>query len=433
MVLAVALGGFVYFYEVKHGKPRDEAAETGKPAFSFKREDVAAITLTRAGQKVVIENHEGKWVIDRPVRTSADQAAVDSLISDLAGARVERNINASVDEIKAYGLAAPTVVVEVKLKSGEQHSIRLGAKDFSGLNVYGQIDAARDVALLGSSVLTSADKPLDDLRDRAVLGISQYEVSGLTLDNENGRITLAKNGVDWQITQPVEAPAEESEVSSLLGEITSAKAVEIASETTEDLGKYGLDKPKLTLIARLQGGEERVLTLGSKSEERYFAKNSAQPQIFKVESSLFDKLNTKPFNLRDKHVVKLNKDELTSIRIKNPNLTMVAEKNKEGKWIVKEPADKKDKEAQSWRIFDPLENNQATEILDKPPAAIVAKLRKPAVEIKLTGKDGKTTSLLVSAADGDSAYVRVEGRPEIFKVGKQMAEGLNFKMADVVL
>ena len=46
IIEAVALGAFVYFYEIKSGKPRDEKTETSKPAFNFKREDVTAVTLT---------------------------------------------------------------------------------------------------------------------------------------------------------------------------------------------------------------------------------------------------------------------------------------------------------------------------------------------------------------------------------------------------
>src|SRR2546421_9918615 len=119
MIAAVALGAFVYFYEIKSGKPRDEKTDTSKPAFNFKREDVTAITLTRAGQTVALENQDNKWVIKQPVNAAADQTAVDSLVNGLAEARVERNLTASADQMRAYGLNEPAVTIEVKLKNGE--------------------------------------------------------------------------------------------------------------------------------------------------------------------------------------------------------------------------------------------------------------------------------------------------------------------------
>ncbi len=432
VTVAIVFGAFVYYFEIREGKPRDEAAETTKPAFNFKREEIASIKLTRGGQTLMLENQNDKWVITQPVNTPADQSAVSSLVSGLVDARIERTLKASAEELKGYGLAEPAVILEIKLKNGEQHTVRLGSKDFSGLSVYGQVDQSQEVALLPVSLLNNADKPLEDLRDRDVFGVSQYDLSSLALNNEHGRIVLTKQEGDWKLTSPVDEPADETETRDLLSDLTSAKVAEFVSETADELAKYGLDKPKLTLTAQIQGGGERTLAIGSKVEERYYAKSSDRPQIFKIESSLYDKLNIKFSALRNKQFLKLNKDDLTKIRIKNPNVTLVAEKDNDNKWLVKEPADKKDKEITStYRLFDPLEN-KATEVLDKPPASAAAKLAKPAVEVQLTYKDGKTTALKVSAADGDQAYVRVEGRSAVYKVDKKVVEDLSFKITDLI-
>src|SRR5438876_10155267 len=103
LIAAVALGAFVYFYEIKGGKARDEKPEPSKPAFTFKREDLTAITLTRAGQTIALENQDNKWIIKQPVNGAADQTTVDSLVNSLADARVERNLTASANEMKSYG------------------------------------------------------------------------------------------------------------------------------------------------------------------------------------------------------------------------------------------------------------------------------------------------------------------------------------------
>ena len=108
----------------------------------------------------------------------------------------------------------------------------------------------------------------------------------------------------------------------------------------------------------------------------------------------------------------------------------MAEK-KDDKWLVTEPADKKDKEAQTFKLFTPLES-QATEVIDKPTAAIAAKLAKPAAEVRLTDKSGKTTILKISSADGESVYVKVEGRPEVYKAAKTLLDGLSFKADEAV-
>jgi len=180
----------------------------------------------------------------------------------------------------------------------------------------------------------------------------------------------------------------------------------------------------------LQGSGERGLFVGSKTEDDYYAKSSDRAEVFKITQSLYDKLNVKVSALRDKQIIKLDKDALSNLRVNNSNTPLVEEKDKDGKWMIKEPAAKKDKEASTFKIFSALEI-KAAEVLDKPGASVSGKLSHPAVEVNLTDKDGKTTVLKVSSADGDDVYVQVESRPGVYKVKKQMLDDLSFKADDI--
>jgi hypothetical protein len=430
LLLLAAIGGLlIYYLEIKPGKPRDEKPDETKPAFTFAREDVTGLAVTRGGKTVNLENQNGKWVITQPVNAAADESALNSLVGDLVSARVEREFAASGD-LKNYGLAEPAVKLEIRLKNGQTRRVELGGKDVTDSSAYGRVDGGQQISMLPASLLTSADKSLDDLRDRSLLGATQFELTSLKVTNDAGGFELAKDNADWALKSPVQGPAEESAVTSLLGDLTAAKSAEIVSETADDLAKYGLDKSKTGLTVKLVTGAERSVSIGSKVDDKFYAKVSDRPQILKVEQSLLDKLNTKPGDLRSKEMVKIARDELKTISIKNPNGTLVAE-NKDGKWVVTAPADKKDKEAQTFKLFTPFES-KAAEVLDKAPASALAKLAKPAVEVRLTDKNGKTTLVQISSADGDDCYVRVEGRAGIFKLNKMMLEGLSFKMDEAV-
>ncbi|HMV51282.1 MAG TPA: DUF4340 domain-containing protein [Blastocatellia bacterium] len=432
LLLAAVVGGvLIYFLEIKPGKPRDEKPDTAKEAFSFKREDITGVTVTRGSEKVVLESQDNKWLVKSPVNAAADDSAMNSLIGDLVSARIEREFpNASADALKEYGLTQPAVKLEVKLKDGKTRTIELGGKDPLGSSVYAKLDGSPNVAVLGASLLTNADKPLNDWRDRSVFGATQYDVTSLKVTNENGSFELGKKDADWSITSPIAGPAEDTEVNSLINEITSAKAAEIVSDTADDLAKYGLDKPKVSATAKLNTGGEKALLVGAKVDDKYYAKTADSGRVLKIESSLYDKLNLKLGTLRSKQFVKLNRDELTRIEVKNASGKLVATK-KDDKWLVVEPADKKDKEAQTFKLFTPFES-KASEVVDKPTAAMNAKLAKPIAEFRLTDKNGKTTVVKVSDADGDDIYIRVEGRSEVYKLGKAMLEGFNFKIGDAI-
>jgi len=428
LLLAAVIGVAVYFLEIKPGKPRDEKPDESKPAFDLKKDDIAAISITRSGEKVNIEDSGGKWMINQPLTAQANQATVDSLVSSLTSAKIERSLSPTAEEVKSYGLEEPAVTIELKLKSGDTKTIKLGTKDFSGLSVYAQLGDEKNVALVPASVLTNSDKSLNDLRDKAILGASQFDIKAINLTNENGQISLAKDGGDWTLKKPFEAGVDSNEMNSFLSEITSGEAEEFVSESADDLSKYGLDKPKITLNAQLNDGSERTIAVGIKDDVQY-AKTSSRAQVFKISPAFYSKLNIKASELRNKEILKLDKDNLTKIEIKNPNLTLVAEKSGD-KWMIKQPTDKKDKEAPAFKVINPFET-KADEILDASSSEGRSKLAKPAVEAKLTYKDGKIVEVKVSQADGDNAYVSVKGRPEIFKVKKQMLDDLSFKAADL--
>ena len=428
LLLAAVIGITVYYLEIKPGKPRDEKADESKPAFAFSRDDISSLSITRSGQTVVVEEKDGKWTIVQPLTAQANQSSLDSLVSSLTSAKIERSLPASPEEIKSFGLEEPAVTVDIKLKSGESQTLKLGAKDFSGLSAYAQIGTSNEVSLVPAAVLTGADKSLEDLRDKAILGASQFDIKSISVTNENGQIALAKDGGEWVLKKPFEAGVETSEINTFLSEITSAEAEEFVSETAEDLAKYGLDNPKITLTAQLNDGSERSISAGVKDDNHY-AKASARSQVFKISSSLFDKLNIKPSELRNKEMFKLDRDNLSKIEIKNPNLKLVAEKSGE-KWAIKEPADKKEKDAPAIKVINPFET-KADEIVSSPSSDIRSKLAKPAVEAKLTYKDGRVVEVKVSSADGENAYVSVKGRSEVFKVKKQMLDDLSFKASDL--
>ncbi|NOT61799.1 MAG: DUF4340 domain-containing protein [Acidobacteria bacterium] len=434
LALAVIGGALVYYLEIKPGKPRDEEADTSREAFKLTREEIQQITLTRGGQTFAFENKDNKWLMTQPVSGTADETALNSLIGDLVSVKITRDLKASAEEVKSYGLAEPKVKIDLKLKDGKSHSIQLGGKDFSESNVYAKVDGSNDVSLIAASLLTNADKGLNDWRDRSVFGgLTDLDIKALKLNTESGPIALSKAENGWNITAPLNSAAEESETSSLISEITAAKASEIVADAADDLGKYGLTKAKLGATATLTAGNERSLLIGAKVDEMYYAKLSDRPAILKIEKALYDKLNVKLSALRSKTIIKVIQDDATRVELKNPNIPqLIVEPDKEHtKWLVKAPADKKDKEASAFKLFTPLQS-KAEEILDKVPPAVAAKLAKPVVVMSITTKDGKTHTVRISDADGDKVYVRVDGNPAVYKVAKVWLDSLSFKLDEVV-
>lgn len=433
VLVAIALGAFVYFYDMKHSSPKEGAEDESKPAFSFAASDVTALTITRADQKFVFENRQGTWQIVQPVDTQADQSVLEGITTGLSSARVSRTLPAKPEELQSYGLATPKLTLDFQLKNGTKHSVRLGEKDFSGIEVYGIVDGAQQVSLLPESLLGSADRPLDELRDRAVLHIAASDVASFDLKNSEGEIEASKKSSDWNFAKPGAAAADNGEVESLLSTVALAKMTKVTSETPNDLAKYGLTKPVITLRLDLAKGNTATLVVGKKEGENYFARDESRPTIFSINSDLFKKLSVKFFDLRDKNLVHFDSSQLSRIEIQNPGSkeTIVCDKGKNEEWVLEEPASLKGKTANLSKISIPFETARAQDILDSPPGTIAAKFAKPALVVTLVDSAGKKTGVRFSAASEGFVYARTSAGPAVYKLEKKILEDLSFKASEL--
>jgi hypothetical protein len=152
--------------------------------------------------------------------------------------------------------------------------------------------------------------------------------------------------------------------------------------------------------------------------------------IFHVNESLVKKFAGATFaTLRSKKVLRAKTEDFTRVSIHNEKGAITAALSG-GKWLVEEPATRKGKELNVGRIVDPLTNVRAKEVLDPPTPAIAAKLAKPAVEIKLTGKDGAVITITV-VQDGSDVYARSSQSPAILKFDAYFLSQLNFTAEEI--
>jgi hypothetical protein len=436
LLLAVLVGGFTWYFEIKHPRKEDTSSSILKPAFSFHSADVASIGVQRQGEGVLVERKGDTWQITQPVNTRADQSVMDSLSDSVSSAMVERKLSAQPDRLATYGLAPPAVTLQVKLKNGVQHHVRFGSKDFNGTDVYAQVDGAPDVYLFSSSLLTSADKGLQDLRDNAILGYRSPDVVSFEIKDAQGDFALSKKNDEWSLDKPQSSYADDSKVLELLSQIETNRIGAVASETANDLGKYGLNSPPVAFRARDKSGKSYELQVGKKSGDDYFARDTSREMIFLIHGDLYKQLNVGLPELRDKKLLHVTQSDLTKVEIRNANQTLVCA-NKGDTWIVQQPAAQAGKEAMVWKFLLPLLNGRATEILDHPSPTIIASLAKSAIEATLTPKSGPALHVVISQPDGAYVYARSDSgsgaATSIFKMEKQIYDELNFSAADVVM
>ena len=440
LLVAIALGGWVYYSEFRHPKPPATEENAPQALFHFSAADVAAVRLERADGNVGLERRRTDWVLTEPLAARADKRAADDLASALATATATRTVAAGAEQWKEFGLE-PAAVTAIVREKGGQHRLRLGAKDFTGDSVYGVLEdgsqsggksgGAKEVLLLPASLLSSVTKSVTDLRDRSLLAFNSPELIALEIRRASGDFRIEKQGRFWNLLSPRVSPADDEALSTLTGTISAAQFADVASETPKDLGRYGLASPAITLHLKTDKGGEGTVLIGKKDDGKYFARDASRPAIFRVDSTFVDALDVSFAKLRDKHVVRFEEVDIGHMRVNNGQVTAAATRDAAGKWRAEEPQDRKGKEFMASRIFEALSGLRASEFLDTPPRAVVAKFEQPQVVVEFTDKSGKILKLDAVTGEGDAAYARTNMSSTVYKIDKAFFNEMKFSAAEI--
>jgi hypothetical protein len=303
VLLAAALGGAVWYFEFKRAKPPEESTTTSKPLFNFKQEEIFALTIMRGSETLALEKRGETWRLTQPLDSATDSSNVEALLGSLTYGRISRSLpvqpRGSADALKNYGLDVPGVTLEIWLKSGASHRLRLGAKDFTGSNVYALVDDAKDVALLPEDVLSNASRPVLEFRDRRVAVFEEENLTRLRVKNEHGTLVAAKTAEEkWTISEPASLKGKEADADRILSALRLLRADEIL-DSPKPADRARLAHPTIEVeLTSKDGSTAKAEFSGGKGDA--YARSSAGPMLFRVPRSSVDSLNFKPADLAKK-------------------------------------------------------------------------------------------------------------------------------------
>ncbi|NJM73253.1 MAG: DUF4340 domain-containing protein [Scytonema sp. RU_4_4] len=180
ILLALGLGGFVYFHEIKRA-PQQEEIKQKEQIFTFKEDDVQSLTVKTQNLTLNLERNdksdEPKWLMKSPEVAPASNAIVGYLINLLVEGKSERIVSISANQLAEFGLDQPQATIDVKLKNQKTHQLILGKPDFNRRFLYAQADPAVKTGGNTGVLLVSTDfenavnrelsewkQPVDDLK-----------------------------------------------------------------------------------------------------------------------------------------------------------------------------------------------------------------------------------------------------------------------------
>lgn len=435
LILAAGLGGFFYYDTYSLG-PRREKAESAKGRiWTVEPKDVEAVTVARKGETLRLKRAaDGGWDMLEPVKTRGDRAVVDDMVTGLATARMDREIDPNPAKPADFGLDPPDAEVKIEVKGrAEPLVLRVGSKNPTGVWVYAREGTKPAVITLSESIARDTGRPVADFRDHTVIAFDRKNVTGLDLDVNGDQMALAaEQPGKWRIVKPRALSADTDLVSEFLDKLEGAKATEFVDDAPKSLAPYGLDKPaRVTVwVGRDKDRAARTLLVGRPVPEKkgVYVKREGEPGVILTAEALWTAFPKTVAALRDKTVVSYAYDKLAKVEITHGRETIDLEKDGTAWKLTAPEALRADSGAVTqllWKIRD----LRALGFLAEGAADVPRFLAKPEVTVKLweTGAKEPKTLLLQSSAERrggqPAALAAVQGEgPVVLVEGKALAE-----------
>jgi hypothetical protein len=314
LLVAAALGAFIYFYEIQGAQSRRDAEEREKRLFAgVEPSAIEWIALAPpGGTPSRVERREGTWRMLEPVDFPADSSGVDSLASTLATLGSE-SVLEGPGPPEEYGLGDGARVVRFSA-GGKEHELRLGKDSPVGQNTYASTGSGA-IYTIARYKAASFDKKPDDLRDKRVLDFDRESIEHIEASWPGGRVVLerepkpaepgekqadaekaappARRG--WRLVEPIAARADGEAVDEMLSDLSLLRAEGFVDDPPPDAAA-GLAPPAFEIAlqapAQGEGAQPRVfrLAIGAKHGDDLRLARGAQQSLYTIAASRYEAL-----------------------------------------------------------------------------------------------------------------------------------------------
>ncbi len=433
--LALGLGAFVYFYEIR-GKPQREAeADARARLFDIDQKSVQRVEVGNQYGTFVFTRQGTSWMLDGSPPVRADETAVQDVLFTLNELRADQTLE-SVEDLALYGLDSPRIRVTVST-GAETFRLLVGDDTPFGGKTYVQVGDEASVKLVSVPVVGKLNRKRTDWRDRRVLSFAPSKVSRLGVARADGTsYEVYRDGASWKLSTPPHYRVDSAHFSGLLYDLDGLTAVAFTGST--DLKEHGLDPPRLRVWMEEEGEQGEVrheLLFGRPDMETRRVPVVTKPgeEVRLIRVSLLERLEKPIDELRDTRVVPVERFVVGKLEVRIEGETLEAEKKK-GEWAIDgtlaSHVGDKDIEA----LLDDLAELEAEVMIDDVPEGEWSRfgLDTPWLSASLSETDPngevvRTFELTLGRVDGEEGrrlFARVADDPTIYQVNPVLADDL---------
>ncbi len=446
ILLALAIAGscWVIFYD-KDRPNTEESARRAQNVLNFERDNVEGIVIQNGDDKTELRRSGDKWRLETPINDQADRAAIETLLTDLETWQKDqtftaKEIEADKSRLEEYDLVKPKLRLKL-LGKNMPAEILFGKEAALEGKMYVRFENNKETYLARQTVRTSISKKPEEFRDRKLTDLSAAQVTRVVLKTAAGEMEVQKQGQFWEIVKPLRARADSQKIADLLAQITTARILQFVAEDRVDLQPYGLAEARGS-VTLFSGNDQQGQTLQiggvpEKEQDQVYVRFSARNFVYTLPKKIEDILKLTPADLRDRHLVRIDTDNLDrlTIDVKDSGKTVLA--RKEGGWNISNRDNQPANAGEVNRLLETLKNEQVSRFVEDV-ASDLPKYGLDHPQVQLTFSSFASENTAESGAgehpfatvsfgkiDGDIVYARVGEEPFIVAVRRGLLDEIS--------
>ena len=220
--------------------------------------------LRPQGPVTIAKESEEKWRMVAPVNAPAFDAAVGRLLDDLNDLAAVKFIAEKVDRLSDYGLDKPPFEVAIDLKPVKDkppvtRTLLIG-KEFPGEGCAAKFKDADLVFTVSESLVQHLG---DELRKHVVWQFERggAQASALVWQTPTQKVSVRREQGAWKLIEPRLGILDEQKLEGLINAVSWINVDRFESYTKDNLPRYGLTAPRVTVTVTVDG-KDRTFSLG---------------------------------------------------------------------------------------------------------------------------------------------------------------------------
>jgi hypothetical protein len=174
-----------------------------------------------------------------------------------------------------------------------------------------------------------------------VFSFDKTKVEGVSLSAPGQEeVQLVRAGDGWQMTAPMAVAADATEANALVSSLEGLEMDGVVAESPANAAEYGLATPRATVRLRVQGAPAPIeLQIGDKTPDSnaVYARAAPATRVFTIPAYVEASFTKKPFDLRDRDVLHIERDAVRTLDITGPEGAYALARDEKGEWVIVRP------------------------------------------------------------------------------------------------